>query len=296
MSFFRRFPPPPTTRHVCGSQSRIYEARRPRDKMQYWIHDPIGSQGRIQDFSQGRAPSDKLVLEFYWMVYLQWWISVPEVGARPSAHTLDPRLDPMVKFESRSWIPLHPAIGYWIPSDLWWNWWYRFYDLRNDTDRIPSPSNSFDPSHSLSSNLSSAPSRGHAPCLISPRPIHASNTNAHLSRVVYFCIRPTSSCWHRRCVRGDRWSWCAVHARAGRSGAADRGERGSSSAARGRHAASSRAGWRGAARTCRQCGPSVCWGTSRGLCTGAGSTWWSPPSPPVGEGGNGQNSATVGNV
>ena len=50
------------------------------------------SQGLIQDFSQGRAPSDKLVLECYWMVYLQWWISVPGVGARPSAHPLDPRL------------------------------------------------------------------------------------------------------------------------------------------------------------------------------------------------------------
>ena len=53
---------------------------------------PQVTQRRIQDFSQGRAPNDGLVLECYWLVYLEWWNSVPGVGARPSAHPLDPRL------------------------------------------------------------------------------------------------------------------------------------------------------------------------------------------------------------
>ena len=32
-------------------------------------------QGRIQDFSQGRAPSGGLALECYWMVHLEWCLS-----------------------------------------------------------------------------------------------------------------------------------------------------------------------------------------------------------------------------
>ena len=49
-------------------------------------------QGRIQDFSQGMAPSDGLVPECYWMVYFEWYLSFPGVGASPSTHLLNPRL------------------------------------------------------------------------------------------------------------------------------------------------------------------------------------------------------------
>ena len=74
-------------------------------------------QGRIQDFAQGRAPSNELVLKCYWMVYLQWCISVPVVGARPDAHPLDPCLG-IVSFAIRnnicgpppSCLPPHPPI------------------------------------------------------------------------------------------------------------------------------------------------------------------------------------------
>ena len=48
--------------------------------------------GRIQGFSQGRALSDGLVFECYWIMHLEWWNSIPGVGARPSAHPLHPRL------------------------------------------------------------------------------------------------------------------------------------------------------------------------------------------------------------
>ena len=50
--------------------------------------------------------------------------------------------DPMVNLDSRSWIPLDPSvifgIGSRIPSDPWWNWCCRIYDLKNrGSKRIP---------------------------------------------------------------------------------------------------------------------------------------------------------------
>ena len=35
-------------RHVCGSQSRIYDLRRSLDLIQYRIHDPVGSHGEVR--------------------------------------------------------------------------------------------------------------------------------------------------------------------------------------------------------------------------------------------------------
>ena len=52
----------------------------------------LSEQARIQDFSQGWAPSDGMVLECYLIVHFEWRNSASGVGARPSAHPLDPRL------------------------------------------------------------------------------------------------------------------------------------------------------------------------------------------------------------
>ena len=53
------------------------------------------TQWRIQDFFQGWAPNVGLVLECYWIVHFEWWNSTRGVGARPSAHPLDLRLEPV---------------------------------------------------------------------------------------------------------------------------------------------------------------------------------------------------------
>ena len=75
----------------------------------FWLL--TGNRGgyRIQDFPQGWAPNDGLVIECYWTVHFEWWNSAPGVGARPSAHPLDPRLGN--KWQHRS--GTHRIAFYW---------------------------------------------------------------------------------------------------------------------------------------------------------------------------------------
>ena len=155
------------TLHICGSSPV-------QNPLSWWISDPVQSKstwtgldyessGLIQSipysaplppedprsarerpassFGRCRFEPDRLDLQADMSVDPKVGSMIPDLSTKCSSGSMI-RSDPMVRLDSRSEeIPLDPlvifGIGSWIPSDPWWNWWCRIYDLRKSFKRIP---------------------------------------------------------------------------------------------------------------------------------------------------------------